>query len=105
MRPCNFLVDEYGILKLADFKFTRKIPKEPLKDTPLEERGGSLAYLAPELFSPEGVQSVSSDLWALGCVLFELRSGRVPFGDSPPDHLDDLTNRIRTFDPLPAPIP
>lgn len=27
LRPSNFLVDEYGILKLCDFKFARRVPK------------------------------------------------------------------------------
>ena len=46
LRPKNFLVDEYGILKLADFKMTQKIPKELLQNKALELRG-SPPYMAP----------------------------------------------------------
>ena len=35
--------------------------------------------MAPELFSDEGVYSFASDMWALGCVLFELATGKPPF--------------------------
>ena len=33
IRPCNFLVDEYGILKLSDFKYTsfRKALEKTIK--------------------------------------------------------------------------
>lgn len=35
--------------------------------------------MAPELFLPDGVHSFASDLWAFGCVLFELATGAPPF--------------------------
>jgi len=65
IRPANFLVDEYGILKLSDFKNVRKIPKEPLGETPLGTRGVP-CYMSPELFTPEGVHSYQSDFWSIG---------------------------------------
>mmetsp|Transcript_12206 Transcript_12206/g.18439 ORF Transcript_12206/g.18439 Transcript_12206/m.18439 type:complete len:1492 (+) Transcript_12206:184-4659(+) len=74
LRPKNILIDEYGILKISDFKMTRKIPKAALGNQPLSSRG-TVLYMAPELFSSEGVHSFASDFWALGCVLFELRVG------------------------------
>lgn len=100
LRPRNVLVDEYGILKLADFKFAQKVPKEALGDTPIASRGHA-PCMAPELFTAAGVHSFSSDFWALGCTLFELRRGYLPFGDaSPPSSLEDLMGRIRSLDPL-----
>lgn len=35
--------------------------------------------MAPELFQEEGVHSFASDLWALGCVLYEMATGKPPF--------------------------
>ncbi|PWN50074.1 kinase-like protein [Violaceomyces palustris] len=66
------------------------------------ERGGSLAYAAPEMLrtSPLGLLSAAetaadaevadrsesspfaADMWALGCILYALLSGRLPFVDS-----------------------
>ena len=103
IRPINFLVDEYGILKLADFKFTRKIPKKALGDCPVLERG-TTPYMAPELFTPEGVHSFQSDFWAFGCVLYQMRRGQLPFGDSTMK-LPALQHNIRYVEPVNAPLP
>ena len=103
IRPCNFLVDEYGILKLSDFKFARKIPKEALGDSPIPTRG-TAAYMAPELFTPEGVHSFQSDFWAVGCMLYQLRRGCLPFGESTLP-LPKLVEQIRTVEPVNAPLP
>ena len=78
LQPKNILIDEHGILKICDFKLTKKLPKAPLGSQPMESRGCPL-YMAPELFSSEGVHSYSTDFWALGCILFELRMNGSPF--------------------------
>ncbi len=102
LKPRNFLVDEYGILKLCDFKLVQKIPDRVLGDMPLEQRG-TPAYMAPELFTSEGVHSFQSDLWAVGCLLYELRRGTAPFGDSEVD-VGELVERIRSVEPVSSPI-
>jgi serine/threonine protein kinase len=101
LRPKNILIDEHGILKLSDFKFARKIPKATLGESSMESRG-SLPYMAPELFASEGVHSVASEFWALGCVLYELRRGIAPFGDLNTPKTE-LIESIRTTEPVEHP--
>ena len=77
------LIDEYGILKLSDFKFVRKVPKvADAADGMLAQLvpPEALGYMAPECLSLTSVPSFSSDLWSVGCVLFQLRRGYMPFG-------------------------
>lgn len=90
------LLNEYSTLKLCDFGLARKLqdlssnkrgeeavvadgaggPDEP------KAKSGTPYYMAPELFSEEGVHSFQSDVWALGCVLFEMATGKPPFSAS-----------------------
>ncbi|CAI5737975.1 unnamed protein product [Peronospora destructor] len=78
LKPANILIDEFGSLKLADFGLARRIPET--KSAPAQPLAlGSPHYMAPELFQQTAVHSFASDFWALGCVLFELRTGRQPF--------------------------
>ena len=39
---------------------------------------GTLNYMAPEMFS-NCVSAIESDLWALGCIIFKMATGKVPF--------------------------
>ncbi|KAL5995292.1 hypothetical protein ACLOJK_025350 [Asimina triloba] len=61
LKPSNILLDENGRIKLPQAK------------------RGTPCYMAPELFQDGGVHSYASDLWALGCVLYECYTGRPPF--------------------------
>uniref|UniRef100_A0A2K6EFJ3 Unc-51 like kinase 4 n=1 Tax=Propithecus coquereli TaxID=379532 RepID=A0A2K6EFJ3_PROCO len=61
---------------------------------------GSPIYTAPEIV--RGIDfSVASDLWSLGCLLYEMFSGKPPFFS---DSVSELIEKILYEDPLP-PIP
>ena len=61
------------MIKLSDFGSARKILCQ--EDLRLQ---GTAEYLAPELISGDDA-SPAADLWAVGCVLYQLLAGRVPF--------------------------
>ena len=77
LKPSNFLIDEFGTIKLHNFKYSRFIPQ--LGDKVNENKRGSPSYMAPELFMPNATYSYASDLWSLGCMLHEFCCGEPPF--------------------------
>ncbi|XP_057957472.1 serine/threonine-protein kinase RUNKEL [Malania oleifera] len=102
LKPSNILLDENGHTKLCDFGLARKlcdISKTPSSLLPQAKRGTPF-YMAPELFQDGGVHSYASDLWSLGCVLYECYTGRPPFVGR------ELTQLVKSIisDPAP-PIP
>ena len=51
--------------------------------------------MAPELFQDGGVYSFYSDLWSLGCIFYEMATGKPPFMSS---SFQELVKQILTKD-------
>ncbi|NBC65161.1 MAG: tetratricopeptide repeat protein, partial [Bacteroidetes bacterium] len=81
LKPNNILVDNYGTVKLLDFGIAKILEDEPQEDAPATTTG--LFLMTPEYASPEQVQgdgiTTATDVHALGLILYELLTGRLPF--------------------------
>jgi hypothetical protein len=105
IKPENIMITSAGLPKLMDFGLARA-----LGGPNLTQRGviiGTPAYLPPE--QALGKRSdARSDLYSLGCVLYEMVTGRPPFrGDDPVkvifSHINDLPVMPRKLAPeIPA---
>ena len=102
LKPSNMLMDEEGKLKIRGFGLSRKVSSvEATSGTPSQlSRRGTPCYMAPEMFTQEGVHSYETDLWALGCVLYECATGRPPFTST---SLTSLIEQILEHEPAPLP--
>ncbi len=76
VKPQNLIVTPEGVVKLIDFGLaqTAGARQELIGGTTF----GTAAYLAPEQASGEAVDA-ATDVYALGCVVYELLTGRPPF--------------------------
>jgi serine/threonine-protein kinase len=94
IKPHNVIVDDEGRVKVTDFGIARAGASD------MTETGsimGTAQYLSPEQAQGHSV-SAASDLYAIGIVLYECLSARVPFeGDSP------VTIALKQVSEMPVP--
>jgi serine/threonine-protein kinase len=81
VKPANFLIGENEQLKLSDFGLASVITARRI--TTAGRTAGTILYMAPEQIQG-GKVTPQTDLYALGCVLYELLTGTPPFFGSTP---------------------
>jgi eukaryotic-like serine/threonine-protein kinase len=100
VKPSNVLLPPDGGVKLADMGIARLLSPEALTAT-LSVRGTAL-YISPEQVRGDRVDR-RADLYSLGCVLFEMLTGRTPFeGDLAAlsyAHTHTPAPRVRSINP------
>src|SRR6185437_13868033 len=86
LKSANVVITPEGLVKVLDFGLARQLERrgseEPTRSLSTSPESGSvsgtLPYLAPEILRGEPAD-YRSDLWALGVVLYEAASARLPF--------------------------
>jgi len=79
LKPSNIIIDEFGNVKICDFKKALNTNTMTMQDIKKNKTAMTPCYTAPELFSENGIYSFKTDLWALGCIMYEMAIGQVPF--------------------------
>jgi serine/threonine protein kinase/Flp pilus assembly protein TadD len=81
LKPQNIMIDSEGNVRIMDFGIARSLKTKGITDT--GEIFGTPEYMSPETLEGKEVDG-RTDIYALGIILYEMLTGRVPFeGETP----------------------
>jgi Tol biopolymer transport system component len=117
LKPANVNITPDGVVKVLDFGIAKAVSADSsdpdLAPSPSAEIGstregailGTAAYMSPEQARGKVVDK-RADIWAFGCLLYEMLTGRVPFdGETTSDTIGKILEREPDWSALPTATP
>ena len=116
LKPANIKLRPDGTVKVLDFGSPRRLTRCRRRTVAYHRRSrrrrdagrlilGTAAYMSPEQARGKAVDK-RTDIWAFGCVLYEMLTGRRPFeGSDVTDILARILEQEPDFDALPGATP
>ena len=111
LKPANIKIARDGVVKVLDFGLAKIWDGAPQSDVSASPRltaadiGGTIlgtpAYMSPEQARGQPLDR-RTDIWSFGCVLYEMLTGRVPFGG---DAMADTLVAVLEHEPDQALLP
>ena len=109
LKPANVMVTDAGTVKVLDFGIAAVLRTDVTRLTSTGSPIGTTQYMSPEQIQAAQI-SPASDLYALGCLLFELLTGQPVFNGGNDfrlmqQHVAEPPPHLRTLRPdVPAPV-
>jgi len=93
IKPSNIMINKAGVVKITDFGIAQVRSEQATSEGII----GSPSYMSPEQVKEEPIED-KSDIFSLGCVLYELLTGEKAFSG---DNYFSIMYKIANEDPVP----
>ncbi|MBC3872349.1 serine/threonine-protein kinase [Undibacterium flavidum] len=80
LKPSNLMQEPSGIVRILDFGLAIQADRDATTSLVQSDPQGTIAYMAPEVLTGATLRP-SSDIYALGVILYELLTGARPFAN------------------------
>ncbi|GAB1598853.1 mitogen-activated protein kinase kinase kinase 4-like isoform X1 [Argonauta hians] len=86
LKGANVFLTSNGSVKLGDFGCSVKLKSQSTLPGEISDLVGTTAYMAPEIFTRNDSEGHgrAADIWSLGCVVYEMSTGKQPWYDQHP---------------------
>ena len=98
LKPQNILLNEAGEPKVADFGLAKRLDDDDSEKTRAGIILGTPGYMAPEQAKHTDLVGPHTDVYALGCILYYMMTGRAPFTAPTPF---ETVRRVLRDEPVP----
>lgn len=80
IKPSNVILNALGQVKVADFGLAKLPPAASTTATSADVNIGTVGFMAPEAFTPGAQVDHRADIYAVGAMLYQMLTGRIPQG-------------------------
>jgi len=112
LKPGNVMISAAGPVKVLDFGIAKMLEPHAAANAPtnIDSASAGVVLGTPSYMSPEQARGKTidkrTDIWAFGCVLYELLTGRRAFqGETVTDTLAAIVERVPDWQAVPASTP
>lgn len=98
VKPKNIMITQEGVVKLADMGLARAVSDREAAEAEAGKAFGTPYYISPEQIRGEIDVDFRADIYGLGCTLYHMVTGQVPFDGPNPSAV--MHKHLKT-DPIP----